>query len=89
MKHNLLKKLFYEWQDYNNEYLNDFIYFNEFLKNKSYQYNVLAIFGKNNLVIYKVKIDNISYLITDFGTTIDVQYHDKKLKKYINIYNLG
>ena len=88
MKHNLIKKIFYEWQDYNNEYLNDFIYFNEFLKDKGYQYNILAI-GKNNLAIYKVKIDNISYLITDFGSTLDIQYHDNKLGKYINIYNLG
>ena len=88
MKHNLIKKIFKEWQDYNNEYLNDFIYFNEFLKNKGYQYNILAI-GKNNLAIYKVKIDNISYLITDFGSTLDIQYHDNKLGKYINIYNLG
>ena len=88
MKHNLIKKIFKEWQIYNNEYLNDFIYFNEFLKDKGYQYNILAI-GKNNLAIYKVKIDNISYLITDFGSTLDIQYHDNKLGKYINIYNLG
>jgi hypothetical protein len=88
MKHNLIKKIFYEWQDYNNIYLNDFIYFNEFLKNKGYQYNILAI-GKNNLAIYKVKIDNLSYLITDFGTTLDIQWYDSKSGKYINIYNLG
>ena len=84
MKHDLIKKIFYEWQDYNNEYLNDFIYFNEFLKNKGYQYNIFAI-GKNNLAIYKVKINNIYYLITDFGTTLDIQYENKS-GKYINIY---
>ena len=84
MKHNLIKKIFYEWQIYNNEYLNNFIYFNEFLKDKGYQYNILAI-GKNNLAIYKAKIDNISYLITDFGTTLDIQYENKS-GKYINIY---
>lgn len=88
MKHDLIKKLYYEWQDYNNEYLNKFLYFNEFLKKKGYYYEFLAI-GKNNLAIYKVKIDNIYYLITDFGSTLDIQYNDHKLKKYINIYNLG
>jgi len=85
MKHDLIKKIFNEWQIYNNEYSNNFIYFNEFLKDKGYQYVVLAV-GKNNLAIYKVKIDNLSYIITDFGTTLDIQCHDKKLGKYINIY---
>lgn len=85
MKHNIIKKLFQEWQDYINDYFNDFIYFNEFLKYKNYQYDVLAI-GKK-LVIYKVNIDNLSYIITDYGINIEIRYYDDKLNKYVNIYN--
>ena len=84
MKHNLIKELFHEWQNYINEYLNEFKYFNEFLKEKGYLYEVLAV-GKNNLVIYKVKINDLSYLITDYGINIEIQYHNNKLGVYINL----
>ena len=33
MKHDLIKELYYEWQDYN-EFFNGFIYFNEFWNTK-------------------------------------------------------
>lgn len=74
MKHDLIKKLFYEWQNYNNEYLNDFIYFNEFLESKGYQCDILAV-GKNNLVIYKVKIGNLYYIITDYGINVEIRHN--------------
>lgn len=83
-EHDLIKELFEKWQIYINEYLNDFVYFNEFLKNKGYQYDVLAV-GKNNLIIYKINIDNLSYLITDYGVNVEIQYHDNKLDIYINL----
>lgn len=84
MKHDLIRELFYEWQDYN-EYFHSFIYFNEFLKYKGYSYNILAN-GKNNLLIYKVKINNLTYIITDYGKSLEVRYYNKKSKKYVNIH---
>lgn len=84
MKHELIKELYYEWQDYN-EYSDRFIYFNEFLKYKGYKYSDCAI-GKNNLLIYKIKIDGLTYIITDFGKTVQIRYYNKKLKKYVNIH---
>ena len=86
MKHNKLKDLYNEWQIYNNVYMNEFIYFNEFLGKEGFPIDFLAV-GKNNLAIYKVLIDNISYLITDYGKTVEFQYYDDKLKKYVRIYN--
>lgn len=85
MSHDLIRNIYHEWQDYINDYFNDFIYFNEFLKYKSYSYDVLAI-GKK-IVIYKVNINNLSYIITDYGINIEIRYYDDKLNKYINIYN--
>ena len=84
MKHELIKELYYEWQDYN-EYSDRFIYFNEFLKYKGYKYSDCAT-GKNNLLIYKIKIDDLTYIITDFGKTVQIRYYNKKLKKYVNIH---
>ena len=85
MKHELIRELFYEWQDFNEYYFDGFIYFNEFLKYKGYNYSDLAT-GKNNLLIYKIRINNLTYIITDFGKTVQIRYHDKKSKKYINIH---
>ena len=84
MKHELIKKLYHEWQNYNNEYFNEFIYFNEFLESKGYVCDILAV-GKKNLVIYRIKIENLSYLITDYGITIEIQYQNE-FGKFINIY---
>ena len=84
MKHEIIKKLFHEWQDYINDYLNDFIYFNEFLKNKGYQYDILAV-GKK-VVIYHVKIENLLYIINDYGITVEIRYYNDELKNYINIH---
>jgi len=84
MKHGKIKTLYHKWQNYNNDYLNDFIYFNEFLENKGYHCDILAV-GKKNLVIYRVKIENLSYLITDYGITVEIQYQNE-FGKFINIY---
>jgi len=84
MKHELIRKLYHEWQDYINDYLNDFIYFNEFLKSKGYIYDILAV-GKK-VVIYNVRIENLLYIINDYGITVEIRYYDDKLKNYINIH---
>lgn len=84
MKHEIIKKLYHEWQYYINDYLNDFIYFNEFLKNKGYQYDILAV-GKK-VVIYHVKIENLLYIINDYGITVEIRYYNDELKNYINIH---
>lgn len=84
MKHELIKELYYEWQDYN-EYFQGFIYFNEFLKYKGYKYSILGN-GKNNLLIYKLRLNGLTYIITDFGKTLQIRYYNKKLKKYVNIH---
>ena len=86
MKHDLIKKLYYEWQDYNERfgYFGCFIYFNEFLESKGYKYDVLAV-GKK-VVIYKVKIENLIYLVNDYGITVEIRYYNDKLKNYINIH---
>ena len=83
MKHDLIKKLYYEWQDLN-EYFNYFTYFYEFLESKGYKCDVLAV-GKK-VVIYKVKIENLLYLINDYTITIEIRYYDNKSDKYINIH---
>lgn len=84
MKHELIRKLYHEWQDYINDYLNDFIYFNEFLKSKGYIYDILAV-GKK-VVIYNVRIENLLYIINDYGITVEIRYYDDKSDKYINIH---
>lgn len=84
MKHNLIRNIYHEWQDYINDYLNDFVYFNEFLESKGYQCDILAV-GKK-IVIYKIKINNLIYLINDYTTTIEIRYYDDKSNKYINIH---
>lgn len=84
MKHSLMRNLYHEWQDYINDYLNDFIYFNEFLESKGYACDILAV-GKKNLAIYRVKIENLSYLITDYGLTVEIRYQTEQ-GKFVNIY---
>lgn len=84
--HEIIRKLYQEWQIYNNVYYNEFIYFNEFLEKEGFKCDILAV-GQKNMAIYKVKIDDIIYLITDYGKTVEFQYYDDELKKYIRIYN--
>ena len=84
MKHDLIRNIYHEWQIYINDYFNEFIYFNEFLEIKGFSCDILAV-GKK-LVIYKINIDNISYLVTDYGITVEIRYYNDKLEKYINIH---
>lgn len=85
MKHDLIRNIYHEWQDYINNYLNDFIYFNEFLESKGFPCDILAV-GKK-IVIYKVKIENLLYLINDYDITIEIRFYDEILNKYINIHS--
>lgn len=84
MKHNLIKRLYKDWQNYINDYLNDFIYFNEFLEFKGFLCDILAV-GKK-VVIYNVKIENLLYIINDYGITVEIRYYNDKIKNYIDIH---